>query len=172
MSRKNGKNIICLVCNKSFYVQGCRIKSAKYCSYRCFGIHKKRLYKGKNNPFYGKHHPKGFMKKIGKKISKTLKKMRFNFREKNPMWKGGRYKHLGYWYILMPNHPNAKINGYIKQSRYIMEQKLNRLLNTTERVHHINSIKDDDSPENLQLMKNYSEHTRFHNLNTKIYTHK
>ena len=81
--------------------------------------------------------------------------------EKNPKWKGGRSLNgYGYWLILNQNHPNA-INGYIKEHRFVMEQKLGRILNRKEIVHHVNGIKIDNRPENLELFNN-SEHSRLH----------
>lgn len=56
---------------------------------------------------------------------------------------------------------------YIPRARVIMEQKLGRSLEQEEIVHHINGIKTDDRPENLQLFANKKEHDRFHNLGKK-----
>ena len=75
-------------------------------------------------------------------------------REGNPNWKGGVCYREGRVFIL--------INGeYVRRAVVILESKLNRKLKTTEVVHHINEIKDDDRPENLQVMTN-AEHTKYH----------
>ena len=67
--------------------------------------------------------------------------------------KGGKIKDkFGYVLIWMPKHPNAKIGGYIHEHRLVMSNHLGRPLESTEYVHHINAIKDDNRLENLELM--------------------
>jgi len=67
-------------------------------------------------------------------------------------WKGGRVKdRLGYIQIWMPEHPNAKIGGYIHEHRLVMSEHLGRPLNSWEYVHHKNAIKDDNRLDNLEL---------------------
>lgn len=67
--------------------------------------------------------------------------------------KGGRIKDkFGYVLIWMPNHPNAKLAGYIHEHRLIMSEFLGRPLMQEESVHHKNGIKDDNRIENLELM--------------------
>lgn len=83
--------------------------------------------------------------------------------ESNFGWKGGRMKRKdGYIYVRLPNHPNASVGGYFFEHRHVMEQHLGRYLERSERVHHINGIKDDNRLENLQLFSSESEHQRFH----------
>ena len=70
----------------------------------------------------------------------------------NHNWKGGRIVHKsGYARIHSPNHPNLTKEGYVLEHRLVMEKKLGRYLTPDESVHHINGIKDDNRPENLEL---------------------
>ena len=63
-----------------------------------------------------------------------------------------------YVYIYKPNHPNSDVTGWIKRSRFVLSNILNRPLTKEEVVHHKNRVKRDDRPENLKLFKNDSEH--------------
>ena len=84
-------------------------------------------------------------------------------RENNPNWKGGiKIGANGYILIYKKEHPFCDSQGYFKRSRFTMEQKLGRYLKPEEVVHHINSIKNDDRIENLQLFPNHSEHMKHH----------
>jgi hypothetical protein len=68
-------------------------------------------------------------------------------------WKGGKHiDRLGYVQIWMPEHPNAKIGGYIHEHRLVMSKHLNRPLESCEYVHHKNGIKADNRLENLELL--------------------
>ena len=55
-------------------------------------------------------------------------------------------------------HKNRTI---IYEHRYVMESLIGRKLRTDEHVHHKNGIRDDNRPENLELMSQ-SEHQREH----------
>lgn len=134
-----------------------------------------------NRKSYYKHKDKKYKNcpKCGKKIwikSNTCKRCRtLTTKEKeklslvskgsnNSGWKGGRRKELGYVYIYVPNHPNAKKN-YIVEHRLVMEKKLGRYLKKSEVVHHIDFDKSNNKIENLMLFETAGKHMKFH---TKI----
>ena len=89
-----------------------------------------------------------------------------NSKEKNINWKGGRYKQVkGYILILKPEHPFADKQGYVFEHRLVMEKYLGRYLHCKERIHHINEIKDDNRIENFILFKDGNKHCWFHRKN-------
>ena len=83
------------------------------------------------------------------------------FGEKHRNWQGGYIANEeGYvarklatipredWDLIKPM---LRKSGYIAEHRYVMAKKLGRALLKTEIVHHINSVKNDNAPENLEL---------------------
>lgn len=71
--------------------------------------------------------------------------------DKSPTWKWGRRIDEGYQSVYMPFHHRAKSNWYTKEHTLVMEEKIGRFLVKWENVHHINGIKTDNRPENLEL---------------------
>lgn len=76
----------------------------------------------------------------------------------------------GYIWRYVENHPSrvrvAKRmrpeGGYILEHRFVMEQVLSRFLLSGESVHHINGVRDDNRPENLQLRQgNHGKGVRY-----------
>ena len=141
--------------------------------------------KGKNNPFYGKSHSEEFKKRlseiaktrppvseetrrkiseagIGRKFSReTRKKLsKSNSQENNANWKGGIKYTQGRVFIRVGKRE------YIARARKIMQEHLGRELLSTEIVHHINGITDDDRIENL-VVTNRSKHVTHHHTGAK-----
>jgi len=74
------------------------------------------------------------------------------WKRKNPNKKPYKEKILisGYYYIYKPSHPFAiKNKRYVAEHRLVAEKKLGRYLKNNEIVHHLNSIKTDNKPQNI-----------------------
>ena len=78
-------------------------------------------------------------------------------------WKGGHVKSsAGYVWVYMPDHPKAR-GLYIQRSHLVAEQLLGRHLLPEEIVHHKNAVRDDDRPDNIEIVTSQSEHIANHN---------
>jgi len=109
------------------------------------------MIRGKNGRFVkGYKPPQEYLDKIGDahrgKPKPYFKKIR----------KNGKYVQL--W---KPEHPMSNKIGYIYEHRFIVSEQLGRMLESTEIVHHLNGIKDDNRPDNLVLTAR-TNHEDFH----------
>lgn len=71
---------------------------------------------------------------------------------------GYKKRYIG---LRIHGHPMADKHGRILEHRYIASQKLGRILERSEVVHHINHDYSDNRPENLKVMS-HSEHSKHH----------
>lgn len=84
--------------------------------------------------------------------------------EKHPNWKGGQtVTSHGYVMVKAPDHPDAHANGYVYEHRLVAEQKLGRRITSEEHVHHQNSDKQDNRPENLEVLHNTEHRVKHRN---------
>jgi hypothetical protein len=80
----------------------------------------------------------------------------------------GRVDNNGYIYLFCPNHPNARVQGYVAEHRLVMEAKIGRFLENNEVVHHIDQNKKNNNIGNLMLFPSSELHSKFHrNLKEK-----
>lgn len=145
-------NVSCPVCGKRFHLKPYKVKIDKnhYCSLECHRLAKMEYMSGEKNHQYGLRG------------------------EKNASWCGGKRKTV-YGYILVQSlgHPFAwNGNDYVFEHRLIAEKYLlteensvvidgKRYLSPDYIVHHINGDRQDNRPENLEIMKK-SEHSSRH----------
>lgn len=117
------------------------------------------------NPMYGKTHSL----EARRKISESRKKYKM---DKHPNWQGGRRTNAaGYVEIKNPGHHRSRKNGYVFEHILVVEEKIGRRLKEGEQVHHINEVKSDNSPENLEVLT-AAEHTRLHAIERRTGTYK
>jgi len=106
-----------------------------------------------------------FTKEHKQKLSEAKKgENHYNF-------KGFQKDNNGYVLIYKPDHPNATKRGMIYEHRLAMEGKIGRYLKPEEKVHHVDGIKDNNNPENLELFTNNSDHMTNHwaEIKAKLY---
>jgi hypothetical protein len=70
---------------------------------------------------------------------------------------GGGYRYCR----TSPLHPKSNSKGLYPLHRVLMENKIGRLLEDGEVVHHVDGDKSNDDLKNLVLLTNY-DHTRLH----------
>lgn len=123
---------------------------------------------GERAPRWGKPHTAETQAKIS-----ATKRANPRTGEKSPAWKGGRYLSRGYMYVKLsglPTHEQELFrsmstrNGgtYIPEHRLVIARQLGRALTPDEHVHHINGLKADNRPENLEFHPSNSSHRMKH----------
>lgn len=82
------------------------------------------------------------------------------------------HKPSGYRLVKMPDHPNARGDGYVREHVMVMAEMLGRPLVRGETVHHRNGDRLDNRPENLELLtrsEHSKRHAREHNPNLAVF---
>lgn len=75
---------------------------------------------------------------------------------------GYRWRMDGYVEVEAHGHPQERDGGYVLEHRLVMEQRLGRYLLPHEDVHHLNGVRHDNRPENLELIGSRADHLRKH----------
>lgn len=72
----------------------------------------------------------------------------------------------GYVHIYKPDAPGAPADGWVLEHRAAMSAALGRALLDEETVHHINGVRNDNRPENLELWS--SRHPKGQRVSDKV----
>jgi hypothetical protein len=100
------------------------------------------------------------LRRIGVQCRRSIKRDQSG--KRNSSWRGGKtITRAGYVQIRMPEHPRASSNGYVFEHIVVAEKAFGPLPEGVI-VHHKNHIKDDNRPENLEVMS-LEDHNRLHN---------
>lgn len=74
---------------------------------------------------------------------------------RHPNWKGGiKHTKRGYVHIKQPDHVRADLGGYVLEHILVWEKVHNQVLPDGWIIHHLNGIKDDNRPQNLEGLPN------------------
>lgn len=154
LSRKPNKS--CEVCGNTV-----ALSRYRFCSQQCF-LRRPRKGKQKACEQCGKSiwvEPHQINKRFCSRNCLTESK-----RLKGP---GAKHKRAdGYIAVYYPTHPDCKAQGFILEHRLVAEQKYGRRILKSEQVHHLNHIRDDNRPENLEVISP-SDHSRISNARGK-----
>ena len=101
------------------------------------------------------------------RVSEHLRKACFQTRktgapmERNRNWRGGRMIDKGGYILLKKkDHPFANRQGYVREHRLVVEDKLGRYLTPEEVVHHIDGNVANNHPDNLEVYSSNAEHLK------------
>jgi len=156
---KKGDHINCRNCGTEVYRMPNEIKRDKqYCSIACKSqasitrVQKICEFCGKDFEVFQSLKHQRF---CSRKCDKSTRIARPLDREHNG--RPARLNNAGYVMLWEPEHTQS-FHGWVPEHRLIVEKRVGRLLNRDEHVHHINGVKDDNRPENLDLLS-HSEHS-------------
>lgn len=68
----------------------------------------------------------------------------------------------GYVLVWKPRHHLADIRGYVYEHRLIAEEKIGRELKKGELIHHIDENKQNNDPENIEVLPSIAHHREKH----------
>lgn len=156
--------LTCQQCHKDFEVTPAWARNGrrKFCSKEC---HTKGNYRPSR---LGEPHHESARQKMAEAATGKF------LRENSSQWRGGRfYSATGYVYVMVAvldserqQFAQAMLTGkknqvYVLEHRVEAAMKLGRPILSTEVVHHLNGVKDDNRPENLAV-QDRTVHTLVH----------
>lgn len=153
---KRGTETPCQVCGNPVYANKSQRESGegRYCSIECSAVARSKEPVSKPCAYCDKEMQ---LKPSQAHVQYCSKACEASARTKRPLerhhnGKPARKDDQGYVMVYEPDHPNRSFKGWQYEHRIVAERGLGRYLGSDEHVHHINGIKDDNRPENLQVM--------------------
>lgn len=152
---RRGDTIACGTCGKTFYRSPAEVaRGRQACSKPCSDIAMTKTPVIKQCEVCGKElrlKPSQaairYCSKVCDGIGRTKRPL-----ERMHNGKPARQNDKGYVMVYEPDHPNKSFSGWQYEHRLVAEQVVGRYLESSEHVHHINGIKEDNRSENLAVM--------------------
>lgn len=157
---RTGTEVPCANCQKPVYRQKHQLEKQAFCGNECKAIWQARGRKSTECAQCGSVFEQA-PSRSGKYCSRECMGAA-NYRRPLDRMHNGKpavIDHVGYVRIYAPTHPGATRGGWIYEHRWVVEQALGRVLARDENVHHINHIRHDNRPENLELLT-HNEHSK------------
>lgn len=154
---KTGETVACVVCGKEFYRKAFQIKDGTgfCCSKPCKDAWQARNAVTRPCPWCGKEFTTSPSQ--AKRVRFCSWECQIEGRSKTAIdrWHNGRRVRKnddGYLMVYQPDHPSAYKDGWMLEHRLVAEQTIGRALTPDEHVHHVNGVKDDNTPDNLAVL--------------------
>lgn len=152
---RTGDSVNCLTCGQEFYRQPAYVRqNRRYCSQPCWNV-AQRAQQVMNTCIYcGTQFPVRPSEVSIKACSRNCHALSRILRPTGEFHNGKpvRQDAKGYVWIWEPDHPNKSYRGWQPKHRIVMESVLGRFLYWNEQVDHINQIRNDNRPGNLQVL--------------------
>jgi endogenous inhibitor of DNA gyrase (YacG/DUF329 family) len=166
---RRGDTVPCLICGTEFYRQPAYIaQNRKLCSRACNQAWQARNQVEKTCPQCGKEFKVSQSETHLIHCSRRCEALAKIKRPTGRMHNGKPAKQDGDGYVWLwePDHPNKSYGGWQQEHRLVAEAILGRFLYWNEHVDHVNQQKDDNRPENLQVLSpsDHAKKTNAENL--------
>lgn len=166
---RRGEHVPCLVCATPIYLNTTDKKlGKKYCSYDCHNAAQTKDKTVKACVECGNEMQLRPSEAVRQFCGNACAIKGRTIRAIDRLYDGRRILKTaqGYLEVYYPEHPNANSGKRVFEHRLVMEKVIGRYLSKTEQVDHINGVKDDNRPENLQILS-ASDHGRKSNVEQK-----